>query len=281
MEKGKMIAVDEVRAGVRALRLSGLPLGVHASLRSFGWVDGGAATVVAGLLQEGCSVLVPAFTDVYRIPPPDIPHLRPARNASDYDRVCAPMPGMSLVYTPESNEIERSEMGAIPAEVIARPDRSRGNHPLDSFAAVGPLARTLVKRQAPRDVYAPLRALADLDGWVLLMGVGLNRMTLLHLAEVLAGRKPFLLWANGSDGQPIGMDSGGCSEGFPQLEAVLAPLARETMVGGSRWRAFPVEVTMQAAAAAIHNNPEITHCADPRCNRCADAIAGGPVFGSS
>jgi aminoglycoside 3-N-acetyltransferase len=241
-------------------------------------VDGGAATVVDGLLQEGCTVLVPAFADVYRISPPDNVQLRPARNAYDYERRRAPTPGGQLVYTPESDEIERSEMGAIPAEVIVRPGRVRGNHPLDSFAAIGPLARELVEGQAARDVYAPLRALSNLGGWVVLMGVGLNRLTLLHLAEILAGRKPFLRWANGSNGQPIGVDSGGCSAGFSRLEPALAPLARETMVGASRWRAFPVAATLTAAAATIQSNPEITHCADPSCSRCADAIAGGPVF---
>ncbi|HUX88909.1 MAG TPA: AAC(3) family N-acetyltransferase [Chloroflexota bacterium] len=273
-----MTAIEDIRAGIRALRLGGLPLCVHSSLRSFGWVEGGAATVVDGLLQEGCTVLVPAFADVYRIPPPDDPHLRPARNAYDYGRVRAPMPGVKVIYSPESNEIERAEMGAIPAEVVARPGRSRGNHPLDSFAAVGPLASKLVDGQAPRDVYAPLRALAERGGWVLLMGVDLNRLTLLHLAEMRAGRALFLRWANGPDGLPMGVESGGCSKGFPRLESVLAPLARETLVGSSRWRAFPADATLHAATAAIQRDPAITHCADPTCRRCADAIAGGPVF---
>ena len=272
------VTAATIRKSVQELGLAGQYLCAHASLRSFGWVDGGAATVVDGLLQEGCTVLVPAFADVYRIPPPNNPHLRPARNAYDYDRVRAPMPRVKLVYSPDSNEIERAEMGAIPAEVVARPGRSRGNHPLDSFAAIGPLATKLVEGQAPRDVYAPLGALAERGGWVLLMGVGLNRMTLLHLAEMRAGRKLFLRWANGTDGRPMGVESGGCSEGFSRLEPVLAPLAKETLVGASRWRAFPAEATLRAATAAIQSNPAITHCADPVCRRCADAIAGGPVF---
>src|SRR6185437_3576094 len=148
----------------------------------------------------------------------------------------------------------------------------------DSFAAIGPLATKLVEGQAPRDVYAPLRALVDLGGWILLMGVGLNRMTLLHFAEMRAGRKLFLRWAYGPDSRQMGVESGGCSEGFPRLGPVLAPLAKKTLVGASHWRAFPAEATLQAATAAIQSSPEITHCADPMCGRCAAAIAGGPVF---
>jgi hypothetical protein len=63
--------------------LSGRPLCVRASLRSFGRVAGGAATVVGALLTEGCTVLVPTFTfDVFWIAP--LPHQQPARNGTDF-----------------------------------------------------------------------------------------------------------------------------------------------------------------------------------------------------
>jgi aminoglycoside 3-N-acetyltransferase len=255
--------------------LSARPLCVHASLRSFGWVEDGPAAVVDGLLAEGCTVLVPAFADVYRIPPPPDSRLRPARNGCNYER--PPPPATELVYSPESQEIETAEMGAIPTEVIRRPERVRGNHPIDSFAAVGRLAEELIQGQHGHDPYAPLRALGERGGWVLLMGVGLNRMTLLHEAERQAGRNLFMRWANGPDGRPIGVESGGCSAGFPRLEPLLGPLARETVVGSSRWRAFPLAETLARAAAAIRRDPEITRCEED-CWRCGDAIAGGPIL---
>jgi hypothetical protein len=108
-------------------------------------------------------------------------------------------------------------------------------------------------------------------------GVGLTSMTLLHLAESLAGRRRFVRWANDIHGQPVAWDVGGCSEGFDQFEPLLAPLAREVVVGTSRWRAFPAQATALAAAAAIRANPGMTHCPDPSCLRCRDAIAGGPA----
>jgi len=61
---------------------------------------------------------------------------------------------------------------------------------------VGPLAQQLISGQQPLNVYAPFRALAEAGGWVVLMGVGPDKLTLLHYAEQLAGRIPFRRWAN-------------------------------------------------------------------------------------
>jgi aminoglycoside 3-N-acetyltransferase len=264
---------DDVRAGIRELGLAGLPLCVHSSLRSFGRVEGGADTVVDAILDEGCTLLVPTFSYwLYLVVPPE--GMRPARNGWDYGEPHE-SPGAGRIFDPESNTVSQT-MGAIPAAVLARPVRVRGRSPICSFAAVGPLAERLVSPQRALDVYPPLRLLAASDGWVVLMGVGLERMTLIHLAEERAGRTLFRRWANGPDGRPMEVEVGGCSEGFGALEPVLAPLARETTVGESRWRAFPAKAAIDAAAAAIRERPELTACPRPGCLRCADAIAGGP-----
>jgi hypothetical protein len=103
---------------------------------------------------------------------------------------------------PASNEID-DDMGALPAAVLARPGRVRGDHQLSSFTAIGPLAEQLMRDQAPLHVFAPLEALTDTGGVVLLMSVGLDSTTLLHLAEQRAGRTLFRRWANGPEGTPI------------------------------------------------------------------------------
>jgi aminoglycoside 3-N-acetyltransferase len=161
--------------------------------------------------------------------------------------------------------------------VLARKDRIRGNHPLCSFAAIGPLAGSIIARQTPIDVFAPLRALAEAGGWVVLIGTGLHSMTLLHAAEELAGRRPFIRWANGPGGKPIGVSMGGCSLGFEKLAPALAPLEKKWTVGRSAWRAFPAAETLETASAAIRADPEITRCADENCPRCGDQVLGGPV----
>jgi aminoglycoside 3-N-acetyltransferase len=228
------------------------------------------------MLAERCTLLVPTFTPGFAVEP--LPHQCPPRNASDYSRWPLAMPGDNRVFVTTSTEIDRASMGAIPAAVLEQPGHQRGNHPLASFSAVGPLAGELVAGQAPLDVYAPLRRLAALDGLVILMGVHLDRLTLLHLAEQQAGRGMFRRWANGPSGQPIEVDRGGCSAGFTRLGPALAPLLQEAQVGASRWLVYPARETLQVATNAIREQPEITHCATTACILCADAIAGGPIL---
>ena len=269
------MTTETIRAAVRELGLAGLPLEVHAALSSFGRVEGGAATVVDALLAEGCTVVVPTFTrsPSYLIDPPET--MRPERNGIDYDALPEGRAGgENRVFTPETNDVSAT-MGAIPAEVLARPERVRGSNPLCSFAALGPLAERM-REQRPLDVYAPLRILAAKGGWALLIGVDLRSLTLLHLAEEKAGRRLFRRWANGPDGKPMEVEVGSCSQGFLNFEPILAPLARATRVGESRWVAYPARELLALAADAIREKPGITHCGDADCLRCRDAVAGGP-----
>jgi aminoglycoside 3-N-acetyltransferase len=113
------------------------------------------------------------------------------------------------------------------------------------------------------------------------MGVGLERMTLLHLAEKEAGRVLFRRWANDAHGQTIAVEVGGCSEGFGKLAPCLRPVMRETNVGQSKWMLFPVAQALENAAAAIRANPQITHCEIETCERCNDAVKGGPILSQS
>jgi aminoglycoside 3-N-acetyltransferase len=178
---------------------------------------------------------------------------------------------------PATTEIDLS-MGAIPAAIVNWPERARGNHQLNSFAAVGPLARLLVQDQNATDVYAPLRALTEQDGAIILMGVGLERMTFLHYAEQVAGRVPFRRWANGPDGKPLSVAVGSCSEGFDHFAPLLAPFNQQFLVGESIWQVFPARQTLDVAVQAIRYYPSITRCDDDECERCIDAIRGGPLL---
>ena len=269
-----MVTTSAIRDAVRSLGLSGRSLCIHSSLRSFGWVEGGSRTVVGTLLAEGCTVLVPAFTE-FGVPPP--PSRRLSRNGWDYDRPPMGENGSEKRYTPELDEIAEEDMGEIPAAVVRMPLRVRGNHPLCSFAAVGPLAHPLIVGQEPLNVFAPLAALAEADGLIVLMGVGLEAMTFLHLAEQGAGRNLFRRWAKDAAGNTIEVETGGCSHGFINLDALLAPLSRQTHVGQSLWRAFPARATLELASEAIRRNPTITHCGTSPC-RCDDAVLGGPLL---
>jgi aminoglycoside N3'-acetyltransferase len=273
-----VVTHQDVQQALRALGLPGRVVCLHSSLRSFEHVAGGAVTIVRAFLDEGCTILVPTFSSVFEVAPP--PHLQFERNGWNYSATPTPNHGPERVYTPAVLDIDR-DMGAVPATAVSWPGRVRGNHPLDSFTAVGPQAAELIAGQAPLDVYAPLAALSRVKGFVLLMGVGLERMTLLHLAEKEAGRTLFRRWAKNVRGQQMAVEVGGCSEGFGKLEPCLRPVLRSINVGQSRWALLPVRQALANAAAAIRANPQITHCGVETCERCNDAVKGGPILSAS
>jgi aminoglycoside 3-N-acetyltransferase len=262
----------DVDGAIRDLGLADRAVCVHSSLRSFGTLEGGPDTVIDAFLDAGSTLLVPShswgFASNHR------PGMRPARNEWDYAMNVAP-PSIPGRFSADSNAIDRN-MGAIPRAVLTRPDRRRGNHPLASFSAIGPLAGDLVDGQCGDAVHAPLRALAELDGAIVMMGVGLTRMTLLHYAEEVAGRAQFRRWALEGAGTVM-VESGGCSEGFERLAPVLAPIETDRDVGPSRWRCFSASAVVARTAAAIHADPHATHCGLRTCSRCNDAELGGPI----
>jgi aminoglycoside 3-N-acetyltransferase len=274
------VGVREIEDAVRELGFAGRPIEVHVSLRSFGLLEDGPATIVDGILAAGSTVLAATMApDLFGMPPP--PDDRPQRNGIDYTTLplipeCAGGPGGDRVYDSACTDVS-TWLGAFSAHVAARADRVRCKYASGEFAAVGPLAARLIGAETEADVFGPLRGLVEEDGAVVLMGVGLTRLTLLHLAEVEAGRRPFIRWARGHDGRAVRVRAGECSEGFESLAPALAPVEREVLVGTSRWRAFPAAEVLNLAAQAIRADPSITHCPNPACIECADAIAGGPL----
>jgi len=274
-----MARLADIRRGIEELGLAGLPVCVHSSMRSFGHVEGGADAIIDAFLAASCTLVVPTFRYANEIEPPEDAPVY-ARNGWSGARRARLARSVPEAYDPSSNTLTDAEMGALPAAVLRRPGRARGLHPIDSFSALGPLAGELIATQTPLNVYGPLRAIGARGGHVVLMGVGLKRMTLLHAAEQDSGRELFHRWALDREGKPVEVLIGGCSEGFHHLEPAIGHLARETRVGQSHWRAFPVNATLAAAAAAIRANPQITHCGNPDCGTCPDAVLGGPLIAS-
>ena len=184
-----MILADDLTAAVDELASADCPLMVHVSLRSLGTpIAGGADTLLDALLTRGRTVLVPAFTEPqFGLPAPAA--LRPARNGVDYGKFPAePQLPEGTAYTSGCGLINTG-LGVFPATLIKRGGAVRGDHPLNSFAAFGPQAEELIAAQSPADVYGPIRELAAREGRILLIGVGLNRMTAIHLAEQQSGRR--------------------------------------------------------------------------------------------
>ena len=281
------VTAKDISDAAERMGLAGRPVCVHSSLRSFGRVRGGAQAVIRGLLDQGCTVMVPTFTYAYRMPPPSGKRLR--RNYpddqwnSDWEDPVLPRldptnpSGADLVYSPDSGDISDS-MGAVPEAVLAMDGRTRGSHPICSFAAIGPDASELIAGQSALEMYAPIRQLSQSGGMIVLMGVGLTAMSALHFAEQLAGRELFRKWANGPDGGLIEVAVGGQAHGFDGLNPALSPLERHIQVGESLWRVFQADAVLERASKTIREDDMATHCGYTRCRPCNDAKAGGPII---
>lgn len=260
-----------ILAALRDLGLAGRVVGVHASLRSFGRIEGGAATVVTAFLDAGCTLLVPAHWDGRRTRP--LPHQHYRRNGSSPSFVRDLLASEPAPFDPFAVD---PDMGVLPATVVRWPGACRGRHACLSFAAIGPLAAALVAEQTPAAPYRPVEAVIARQGAWLLLGVGLTSLTALHLAEERAGRVPFRRWMIDERGVHVEFAAGGCSGGFERLAPAVAHLEQVVHVGPSRWRCYaPAGAVVDAAAAAIRADPGITHCGNAACDRCRDAVRGG------
>ncbi len=130
---------------------------VHSSLSSFGFVEGGAETVVDALLElvaPGGTVMMPTFNH-------GAEHIFDVRSSPSYN-------------------------GAITNALRCRLQAVRSIHATHAYAAIGPLAAELCAGHLEAGTFgmeSPLGKLAQRGGWVLLLGVGMNRCTAAHLGE--------------------------------------------------------------------------------------------------
>ena len=273
-----MLNKDSFRSAIKELGIQNKCVEIHSSFRSFGChVDGGAQAVMDAFLAEGCTILVITCADMYEIFPPQ--NLRPKRNGSgDYSHFNNRTYDSPKTFSIASNNITKEDMGIIPYTLLNMPSRKRGYNPLNSFAAVGNLANELVREQSETDVFAPLRKLYELEGYTLMIGVDLKNATIIHFAEQVAGRIPFVRGANNLKGEPSICNTGGCSNGFNNLSDKLKSIEKNITVGNSYWRCFPTKRMVDISVRAMLETPEITHCSNSNCDRCNDAILGGPIW---
>ncbi len=269
---------QDIVDGLLRLGLADKLVAMHSSLSSLGHVAGGAGTVVDALVSVSDTVLAPTYSSIGRaLPPLDD---RPARNGCDYERY-EEVAGNRNVLPFDPATFDRHsdvdlEMGAIPRELLSRHQSVRSGHPSVSWVAHGRQAEDLLLTHRWDDPNAPLKRLYERRGIVLLLGVALTRCSALHLAEELAGRRPFVRWALCVDGSIRRVREYGCSEGFEvAFGPLLSSLSRTTRIGDAVARAYPLDEIVDAAAILIRRRGFSTMCSQ-RCERCVDADAGGP-----
>lgn len=182
MIQGELITVSSMKEDLHKLGVrEGMTLIVHSSFKSLGsWVAGGPPAVILALEQA----LGPDGTLVM---PTHSGHLsdpggwrNPPAPEEWWDTIRQEMPAYSPDLTP------LWEMGIIPEYFRKQDGTIRSGHPLYSFAARGKHAAFITGGHALDQGFgeqSPLARIYDLDGRVLLLGVGNENNTSIHLAE--------------------------------------------------------------------------------------------------
>lgn len=178
---GEPATVASLAADLRALGVEpGMVLLVHSSLSALGWVSGGPVAVVLALeeaLGPRGTLVMPAHSGDLSDPAgwcnPPVPE-------SWWEPIRRSMPPFDEAMTPTRG------MGAIVECFRRQPQTRRSSHPQVSFVARGALSDAIVERHSLAfglGEGSPLAHLYELDGYVLLLGVGHGNNTSLHLAE--------------------------------------------------------------------------------------------------
>lgn len=169
---------------------SDMILEVHSSLSSLGFVVGGARTVVDALMETvgpNGTIMMASQVGTNSEPsawknPPVSPDL--------YRQVRDELPP----YDPKFSDLY--EMGAVAENFRQRPGVVFSGHPSVSYAAWGRHAQSLCNHQSvhfPLAEESPSARLYELRGYVLLIGVDLDKCTCMHLAEYRTESRPICI----------------------------------------------------------------------------------------
>ena len=255
-----MVTRADIERGLRELGLDkSSHVLVHSSFKSFGGVEGGPLTVVQALVDSLGTVMMPAFTadrtGVWDPAGAFEGNAYPSQRPADWHN--------AEPFTYET-PIERG-LGVIPETFRTTLPVRRSLNPLVSFIAYGALAEGLCGPGTEVDAVEPVRRLMDAGGDVLLLGVTHTNSTAIHLAEQLAGRELFVRYALTPDGVRA-VRSGGCGEGFDDLQPHVEHLERRTTAGGATLRCYRLAPYVATARELIEREPFALLCES--CDRC-------------
>lgn len=172
---------------IDALEKLGLEKGdnvmVHTSLSQFGYVCGGAQTVIEALIETvGSHGTIMMPTQSWKNLDPET-GVHWDVDKEYWDIIRENWPAYDAKLTPTNT------MGAVAESFRSWPGAIRSSHPARSVAAWGKNALYLTENHDLSDIFgesSPLARLYKLDGKVLLIGIDYDKNTSIHLADVRA-----------------------------------------------------------------------------------------------
>jgi aminoglycoside 3-N-acetyltransferase len=279
-ETRALVTAGELEAVLRRLGVrEGGVLLVHSALSELGYVVHGVDAVKLALtraLGPAGTLLVPTFTGEAMDPSC---WLDPALPARLWNTV---RDGMPLF---DARRTLPRQMGSLALAVTLDPDARRSDHPLTSFAALGPRAEQLTAVHALRDPFGPRSPLGmarECDADVLLMGVDQTRNSAFYLAQCLAdvpmlrrNSGAFLAQVEGRrewitpERLPV------CSAGFNRIEDELTArgLIRVARAGDGTCRLMRMGPLVAFLEDQFRLWPRSVDCGQATCRQCS-ALSG-------
>lgn len=180
----KVITKQEIICKLKELGLlRGDVVMVHTSLKSIGYVCGGAQAVIEALIEavgEDGTIMMPTQSWKNLDPETGV-HWEVSED--DWPTIRENWPAYDKNITPTNT------MGAVAEMFRSWPGSIRSDHPTRSVCAWGKYAEFLTENHDLSNIFgdgSPISRLYDLDAKVLLMGVGYNKNTSIHLADCRA-----------------------------------------------------------------------------------------------
>jgi aminoglycoside 3-N-acetyltransferase len=250
---------NELFLAFQALGLQEIPVIAHASLKPFGYIEGGAEAVLDAMLASFASLIMPTHTYKTKI----IPDVGPPNNGIVYgngiykNKMAQPFHlGMRV----------DSMMGILPETLRCHPSAMRTAHPILSFAGIN--TDSALFTQTLYEPLAPIGALAEQDGWVVLINVDHTVNTSIHYAEKLAGRKQFVRWALVDERVVECPNYPGDSMGFQAIEEHIRSDTRRVKIGEAFIDAVPLKRVFDVVQRMIRKDPLALLCDQTDCERC-------------
>jgi aminoglycoside 3-N-acetyltransferase len=251
---------------------------MHASLKKIGAVEGGAAMVLYRLLStlgKNGTLLMPTFTSVTR-------HSATHNRHTQVGCWCEGKESRHLPFIPELQP--DLELGEIPHRLCSWPASTRSRHPAFSFVAVGMNSDNLVRGYSLTDPLQPLRLILKYDPLILTVGVGLDSVTAIHLAEQRRTAKKFLkerALTVASSGQAwVDVVAPGCSLGFEKLADRLQEKGiPQTQIGFATATLYPMKTLVATADRLLGDDPCFLSCGRPECLSCLAHLPKGSSTG--